>query len=315
VDFFKVFPGMGEEGVRVCPVSCVNDEAFFFYCFTEKGATKFVFGLLDNLHREDVKKEDYKRCAQGCPVVQWQRLIYASHIILSMRWWILLFLVFFPFASAEYVHNAIVAENELAHQISADVLFPDCEASPCSFTTNKNLFRSGEHLIYKDGVMLEAPTNITYRLVYPEGWAIPTGKNLTFFITPEPDFITSDGRSTIVLWERVNTSSLELMAWMEPTPPIDRGGGWIALGLSLLIFGGLFLLRRKKELPIYEALVEREKKVVDVLKKRGGEEWQKTLTLKTGLTKVQLSRTLKSLERRGVIEKEQWGNTNKIRLK
>jgi hypothetical protein len=63
-------------------------------------------------------------------------------------------------------------------------------------------------------------------------------------------------------------------------------------------------------------LFEEEKRIVEILYETAGHElWQKQLTLKSGLTKVAISRKLRSLEQKGLIEKIPYGNTNKIRLK
>ena len=63
-------------------------------------------------------------------------------------------------------------------------------------------------------------------------------------------------------------------------------------------------------------LFEDERKVMEVLlEAKGNELWQKELALKSGLSKVKLSRKLRNLEQKGLIEKIPYGNTNKIRVK
>ncbi len=63
-------------------------------------------------------------------------------------------------------------------------------------------------------------------------------------------------------------------------------------------------------------MFEDEKLIVRILLiEKTRELWQKQLEQKTGLNKVKLSRKLRSLEAKGLIEKIPYGNTNKIRLK
>ena len=61
-------------------------------------------------------------------------------------------------------------------------------------------------------------------------------------------------------------------------------------------------------------LYEDEKSIVRTLQSLRGEAWQKELQIKTGLSKVKLSRRLRALEEKGVVEKVPYGNTNRIRL-
>ena len=65
----------------------------------------------------------------------------------------------------------------------------------------------------------------------------------------------------------------------------------------------------------YVSLLDHEKKVVEILKEAENRTlWQKQIQIKSGFSKVKLSRLIKALEARGVVKKEPWGNTNKIIL-
>ena len=91
----------------------------------------------------------------------------------------------------------------------------------------------------------------------------------------------------------------------------------------LIIAIALFFIKLKPkqikatptEKDITKNLFEEEKKIVEVLLENKEGIWQKQLQLKTGLTKVKLSRKIRNLEEKGIIEKIPYGNTNKIRLK
>lgn len=74
----------------------------------------------------------------------------------------------------------------------------------------------------------------------------------------------------------------------------------------------------KKDFPqdLTRNLFEEEKAIVEaLLKAKDNELWQKALVFETGISKVKLSRKLRALEHKGIVEKIPFGNTNKIRLK
>ncbi|MBI2151533.1 hypothetical protein HYU21_02280 [Candidatus Woesearchaeota archaeon] len=63
-------------------------------------------------------------------------------------------------------------------------------------------------------------------------------------------------------------------------------------------------------------LFEEERAIIETLFEADNQElWQKQLVLKTGISKVKLSRKIRNLEAKSLIEKIPFGNTNKIRLK
>ncbi|MFB6216542.1 MAG: helix-turn-helix transcriptional regulator, partial [Candidatus Aenigmatarchaeota archaeon] len=61
---------------------------------------------------------------------------------------------------------------------------------------------------------------------------------------------------------------------------------------------------------------DREKEVIEALSDADESTmWQKSLQRETGSTKSKLSRTLKKMEERGLVEKIQHGTSNKVRLR
>ena len=85
----------------------------------------------------------------------------------------------------------------------------------------------------------------------------------------------------------------------------------ILAGLLTLLFG-----RRNKPEEHTRNLYREEKVLVEELLRAPDEElWQKALVKKSGMSAVKVSRKLRNLEAKGVIEKIPYGNTNKIRIK
>ncbi len=94
-------------------------------------------------------------------------------------------------------------------------------------------------------------------------------------------------------------------------------GGIVSLLAGIAI---LNLLREKEHKQIKSKtagafLLPDERKVVEVLKNYDSKLAQSKIVRETGLSKVQVHRAVKKLEARGLIEKHQYGLTNKIILK
>lgn len=92
-------------------------------------------------------------------------------------------------------------------------------------------------------------------------------------------------------------------------------------GILMIIAGGsIWSITREKEIKHTREritnllLLPEERSVIDELKKAGGSVTQSQLVLKTGIGKVKIHRVVKSLERKGIINKYQYGLTNKIVL-
>ncbi len=58
-----------------------------------------------------------------------------------------------------------------------------------------------------------------------------------------------------------------------------------------------------------------EKRVIEVLKEAGGSMLQKEITWKTGYSKVKTHRIVHRLAKRGILEVEEYFNTNKVKIK
>ncbi len=65
---------------------------------------------------------------------------------------------------------------------------------------------------------------------------------------------------------------------------------------------------------VMETLTERERTIVNALLKHNGEMTQADLRYETGIPKSSLTGILRSLERRKIINKKEWGRTNVIEL-
>lgn len=94
-------------------------------------------------------------------------------------------------------------------------------------------------------------------------------------------------------------------------------GGIISMFAGLAIWS---LLREKeiksiKHETANNLLLPDEKEIINALKRSDFESTQAKLAKETGLNKVQIHRAIKRLESKGVLEKHEYGLTNKILLK
>lgn len=116
--------------------------------------------------------------------------------------------------------------------------------------------------------------------------------------------ISSDAIKFDVLYERVNPP-----AWFQ-----FRMSHFILLGGSFAAVVGIIIvlyLRRSKNV-VLSVLDEYERKVMDVISKEG-EVKQKQVVNLTNLSKAKVSRVVKSLADRGLVETERRGRTNILR--
>ncbi|MEK6844868.1 MAG: hypothetical protein AABX44_01295 [Nanoarchaeota archaeon] len=168
------------------------------------------------------------------------------------------------------------------------------------------------------------------RLVLPES-AVLLEDGLVF---PEPDLISSDGRSVIITWNDYDENQIIVdYEFLK-----DKKIIWYFMILVIiLIFVSYLIFQRKifkkkiekiksknnkskktntKSKAIEEHLIESEKAVISELKKAEKNQlWQKQLQTKIGFSKAKLSRVIRNLESRNLIQKIPLGNTNKIKLK
>jgi hypothetical protein len=142
--------------------------------------------------------------------------------------------------------------------------------------------------------------------------------------------ITFDGERYTLFWGPEDLLENNLI-FVDYT--VDRTWIYYLLGVGIILFFALFAfvlfkmlghkkkVKNKNDTPkqtenlLKTNLPNEEKTIIDILlsgPKDGT--WQKQLQLQTGLSKVMLSRKLRSLEEKGIIQRIPIGNSNKIHL-
>ncbi len=130
------------------------------------------------------------------------------------------------------------------------------------------------------------------------------------------------GNSILITWRLSNIRENEKLKfeilYEQVNPPL-----WFQLRMRhFILFGGTFAVivgfivvrhLRKSEKVVLSVLDEYERKVVDIISNEGEVKQRKVVEL-TNLSKAKVSRVVKSLKERGLIEVERRGRTNKLKL-
>ncbi len=196
-----------------------------------------------------------------------------------------------------------------------------------TYSTSSVLEKTGDSFFILDLAGIGAANKfVTVRL--------PSGATLKYAldsqqsaVIPKTGSVMTDGKRIIIRWNETSLASGDtvLVIYKES----GKFNPAVAAAAVVLLLGGAAAVfyRRNKSVAEKEKtpsgtygltrnLFEDEKKIVELLLTAGEEGmWQKKLEIKSGISKVKLSRKLRSLDQKGLIEKIPYGNANKIRLR
>ena len=135
--------------------------------------------------------------------------------------------------------------------------------------------------------------------------------------------ISDLGRRIIIVWNLANIPESQPLRFqffyeeLQPAPVFSiRLRYFLAFGVvaaSIIIYL-ILRFKRNPEKLILSVLDDYERKVMDVIVAAGGTVNQKKVVQDTNLSKAKVSRVIKSLVDRGVVEVERLGRTNKLKL-
>ncbi len=183
--------------------------------------------------------------------------------------------------------------------------------------------------IFKYEYNIKEPTKETVLMLYlPEGYGLAKLKSkssLTYY--PENAIITSDGRHVILEWKMENPelgNTLIFSAIYEKVLPIMPKKFfnklslqiWIATFIIVLFFLLLIYKVITHKKMALELIREDERKIIEFLEENKDKfVKQRDIVRHTGFSKAKVSRLVTELEKRGIIERERIGRTNRIRLR
>ncbi|MEM5836535.1 MAG: MarR family transcriptional regulator [Candidatus Aenigmatarchaeota archaeon] len=156
----------------------------------------------------------------------------------------------------------------------------------------------------------------------PEGFSLVGEEVKERLSFPKNVTILSDGRHHIITWKLLNVSSAQELKFRIIYEKIKTekfsqvffySGILIVLATFISIFV-YFKFLKKPEKIILSVLDEFERKVMDAIVAAGGDVSQKKIVQATNLSKAKVSRVVKSLAERGLIEVEKLGRTNRLKI-
>jgi predicted transcriptional regulator len=131
----------------------------------------------------------------------------------------------------------------------------------------------------------------------------------------------SDGRRIIILWSLTNlqkSNELRFQVLYEKVTQLSFLSAWpyIVSGIVVIAVVIFFVFRyiKRPDKLVLSVLDKYERKVVEIIAAAGGEINQKKIVQETNLSKAKVSRVIKSLVGRGVVELERLGRSNKVKL-
>jgi uncharacterized membrane protein len=140
--------------------------------------------------------------------------------------------------------------------------------------------------------------------------------------SPNDGMQGSDGRRIFIEWERENVKKgegIDASVTYESISPIVAGNQnmvFLLIGVLILVIVTLVGIRgRGRQGVEMSVLKEDEKKVMEIIKGRGGMCKQRVVVRETDFSKAKVSRLVKDLEERGLITTEKEGRTKKIYIK
>lgn len=187
---------------------------------------------------------------------------------------------------------------------------------------SKDFVRSvdGKSLFSLDLSLNDNITQAFASVKLPEGYAL-TNTSLISTVLPSSASIISDGRRIIVNWNLANITAeqpFKFQVLHEPVgisfPTTYVSAGVISAIVILALLFYFFKRIKKPEEVILSVLDDFERKVIEVITNAGGEIHQRKVVQETNLSKAKVSRVIKRLQERGLLEVVRLGRTNKLKI-
>jgi uncharacterized membrane protein len=194
-----------------------------------------------------------------------------------------------------------------------------------SFETNDFVKKLGDKFYFDGDLSLNRPVSQVYASVKLSEIYRLADQDLADKISFPQNVttISESGRRIMIVWNLINIPEFQPLRFqffyeeLQPPPVFSiRLRYFVAFGVvaaSIIIYL-ILRFKRKPEKLILSVLDDYERKVIDVIVASGGTVNQKKVVQETNLSKAKVSRVVKSLVERGVVEVERIGRTNKLKL-
>ncbi|HLD41765.1 MAG TPA: helix-turn-helix domain-containing protein [archaeon] len=178
----------------------------------------------------------------------------------------------------------------------------------------------GEQLSFKQEFYAPLDTEtLSVQVTLPEGTGLVKDK---IPYIPSDGQSASDGRKIYLFWKHSNISAGQTFATQVSFEPLNKGDEFpLAFFIpALAAVGGIgfYFYRRSSSLAKLKVLLPilkpDEKKVIESLLSNKGIANQKVIVRESGYSKAKVSKVLKNLHERGLVQLERLGRSNKVYL-
>lgn len=194
------------------------------------------------------------------------------------------------------------------------------------FTTSETIREIEDEILFSADV--KTPQDVKkmiLKVVLEKGYILieePEGSTTKVPYSPKDGNEGSDGRRIFIEWERKDVKrgeGIDVSVTYERILPRVEGNQniiFLMIGLLILVIIMLVGIRSKGKQDLDTSILkENEKKVIDIIKERGGMCKQRAIVRETDFSKAKVSRLVKDLEERGLIKTEKEGRSKKIYIK
>jgi uncharacterized membrane protein len=227
--------------------------------------------------------------------------------------------------SLDLPQDATSFSSNLNYTLSANKLTIFGKNIDVSYITQSALEKSKEGYYFVSKITFNSGfPEVSIKFILDKGYFVSPDK-----IFPKPEGIETNGQQISINWALNDVKAgddFPIFVSIETKSSSNSLFIWLAVlaVLALACYIGYNLYKGRKpsikenkaeKAPIESHLIESEKTVINLLKQADrGEMWQRELQIKTGFSKAKLSRVIRNLESRNLVDKVPFGNTNKIRL-
>ncbi len=189
------------------------------------------------------------------------------------------------------------------------------------YDSNNEIRSVNGHMVFTKSIKLPLDAESAFIVVkLPEGTGLIMGDDS---LLPSDATISSDGRRTIISWQRNNlvrgdvfegSVAFESIGIAVPSVPPEM---FAVVAIISFIAAGMFYRfywKARSVDVIMPVLRKDEKDIFNSILKHGNEVNQKVIVKDSGYSKAKVSKVLNSLKERGLIKLERIGRSNKVQI-
>jgi len=190
------------------------------------------------------------------------------------------------------------------------------------FSTNDAVKKIENKFLFSSNI--KTPQNVKkmiLKVILEKGYVLieePEKPTTLVPYSPRDGLEGSDGRRIFIEWKREDVEKgegIDVSVTYEFVKPIKNDQNLIFLIIGILILIITVILGTRNKSVDTSILKDDERKVLDIIRERGGMCKQRVIVRETDFSKAKVSRLIKDLEERGLITTEKSGRSKKVYIK